>query len=68
MIDDSDSVFDKRSLVDIVEGVTDPEIPDPLSPEWHDFVMSKFADNELIEINTIKNILTVMDCEELLDF
>lgn len=54
MIDDSDSVFDKRSLVDIVEGVTDPETPDPLSPEWHDFVMSKFADNELIEINDKK--------------
>jgi hypothetical protein len=34
---------------DVIEAVT--EGPDPLSPEWHDYVMSQFLDSELVEIN-----------------
>ena len=34
---------------DVIEAVVDG--PDPLSPEWHEYVMSQFLDSELVEIN-----------------
>jgi len=57
MVDEKimDSIFDLGSGAvsrDIIEAATDA--PDTTSPEWHDYVMSKFADSELIEINDKK--------------
>ena len=57
MVDEKimDSIFDLGSDVvsrDVIEAVSDA--PDITSPEWHDYVMSKFADSELIEINDKK--------------
>ena len=49
MIDD-ESVFDRNSVHNIVEGPADPDMPDQLSPEWPEYVKSKFFDSELIEI------------------
>jgi len=53
MIDENfndDSVFDTTIPSDnIIESATDE--PHMLSPEWHDYVMTKFLDTELIEIN-----------------
>jgi hypothetical protein len=43
-------IFDLSSI-EKVEIVKDPNEPDQLSPEWHDYVMSKFTDYELVEIN-----------------
>jgi hypothetical protein len=49
---DKDSVFDLNSTVeDRVEAVKNPDEPDQLSPEWHDYVMKQFQDYELVEIN-----------------
>jgi hypothetical protein len=44
-----DTVFDTSKTTNIIENAE--EGPDPLSPEWHDYVMTKFTSNELIEIN-----------------
>jgi hypothetical protein len=48
---DNDSVFDfaDAPTVNRIESASDA--PNQLSPEWHDYVMSKFTDNELVEIN-----------------
>lgn len=51
MIEQDDSVFDTNTVVDVVEGVADPDTPSQFSPEWNDYVMSKFLSDELIEIN-----------------
>jgi len=45
-----DNIFESTSI-NSIEVAKDPDEPDQLSPEWHDFVMSKFLETELIEIN-----------------
>jgi hypothetical protein len=52
MIDQNDSIFDVGSdstARDVIEVASDA--PEMTSPEWHDYAMSKFTDNELVEIN-----------------
>lgn len=47
-----DSIFDHDAEVrtrDVIEVASDA--PEMTSSEWHDYAMSKFADNELVEIN-----------------
>jgi hypothetical protein len=46
---DNESVFDTSLTTNKIEAVE--EGPDQSSPEWHDYVMSKFTDYELVEIN-----------------
>lgn len=46
-----DSVFETTNVRNVIEMPEDPNQPDQLSPEWHEFVMSKFLDSELVEIN-----------------
>jgi hypothetical protein len=50
IVEENDSIFDTTSpSTNIIESVDDS--PHMLSPEWHDYVMTKFLDGELIEIN-----------------
>lgn len=48
---DEESVFDQTSVKNVIEDPYDPEVPNQLSPEWHNYVMGQFTDSELIEIN-----------------
>jgi hypothetical protein len=48
--DDTESVFDLTTpSVNKIEAASDA--PHQLDPEWHNYVMSKFTENELVEIN-----------------
>lgn len=46
---ETQSVFDTNTVSNVIE--VDQDGPDPLAPEWHDYVMSQFQDYELVEIN-----------------
>jgi hypothetical protein len=45
-----ESIFDTSPSTNKIE-VAEEEGPSQLSPEWHDYVMTKFTSGELIEIN-----------------
>jgi hypothetical protein len=45
-----ESIFDTSPSTNKIE-VAEEEGPSQLSPEWHDYVMTKFTSSELIEIN-----------------
>lgn len=51
---EEESIFDARIGSDRIEVPVDPDVPDQLSPEWNDYVMAQFRENELIEINGSK--------------
>lgn len=54
ILSNEDNIFDLTpSVTNRVEAVVD-DGPDPLSPEWQDYVMSQFRESELIEINGSK--------------
>jgi len=49
-MNEDESVFDLSTpTTNVIETASD--VPDMLSPEWHDYVMTKFTDTELVEIN-----------------
>jgi len=52
-LDEDFEVVEEEGFTEDDNRPVDPEAPDYNSPEWHDYVMSKFQPNELIDGNPI---------------